>query len=480
LFTAALLAPNKGKEGPEDTWGNVKIPRLESLNASSQTPDGWITVPRSGLRPEDYVSLAGIPVIGRPHNQDAEFNLETTQMILDCQPFLNGPVSVKNGTGVEKLAPIPDGVNLTADGALFSATTFFMIMGPRNENYESRVDAFSGRVNNSSVEQIFTKRNITYVSQLAPPLSLDTQQKVNAANCSVSQTHTETGVKCSKDGCSAVRIRKSLTDLRPKEVTALDHNAITTILDSFPKAFGKGSFGSTPTEQFIFNTSTFPFVLPTSDDSEERGWVDLSVLSGEAFSRRLGLLLNTYYQITLAPKAYMGGLPSNNMSLYGPDTLPVTDANVYLPANLSTINTTLTDWYIEFSRKIYGSGIAFIGATANATTTRTAETYKCNFAWLAALFAAAGIILATGAASLMLKHKTLGPEMFGFVASMTYENPHVKIPAGGTMLDAMERARLLKDIEVRVGDVNTKDEVGHIAFTAGVPLRRLERSRTYA
>jgi len=71
-------------------------------------------------------------------------------------------------------------------------------------------------------------------------------------------------------------------------------------------------------------------------------------------------------------------------------------------------------------------------------------------------------------------------QLFGFVTSMTYENPHMQIPDGGSTLDAMERARLLKDVEVYVGDVQCDQDVGHIAFAAGAPLRKLERGRLYA
>jgi hypothetical protein len=71
-------------------------------------------------------------------------------------------------------------------------------------------------------------------------------------------------------------------------------------------------------------------------------------------------------------------------------------------------------------------------------------------------------------------------QLFGFVASMSYENPYVRIPDGGSTLDAMERARLLKDVEVCIGDVHSEKDVGHIALAAGVPVRQLERGRLYA
>jgi predicted outer membrane lipoprotein len=121
----------------------------------------------------------------------------------------------------------------------------------------------------------------------------------------------------------------------------------------------------------------------------------------------------------------------------------------------------------------------FVGATTNATISKTHDIYLCNFAWLGLLFAAALSILLTGVASLVLKHKTLGPEMFGFVTSMTYENSYLNVPKGGSMLDAMERARLLKDVEVHIGDVRANEDVGHIAFAAGAPKRKLERGRLY-
>jgi hypothetical protein len=264
-------------------------------------------------------------------------------------------------------------------------------------------------------------------------------------------------------------------------VTALDHFIIQTMLETFPNAYERIK-GSTQTEQFIFDTKSFQVINPAADifeKGENEGWVDLSKLSPDTFSRRLALVFNTYYQITLAPHAYVGGLPSKNLSVYGPDTLPVSDVNAYLPTNLTTVNTTMSDWFRDFQTNMRAPGLLFVGATANATTTKSHEIYSCNFAWLALLFAAAGILLITGAASLILKRKTLGPEMIGFVASMTYENPHVKIPGGGSMLDAMERARLLKDVEVHVGDVSVNDSVGHIAFAAGVPVRRLERGRLY-
>lgn len=481
LYIAALLSPNEVKDGPEDAWGNVKIPRLESLNQSSADQDGWVTIPRSGLSMEEYYGLMGIPVIGRKRDQDARFNLESTQMTVQCEPFLRPNISSEDFSELERLVPGRTWQNMSGDNSPWESSTFFLQAASTAESHSSgaetpRTDAFYGLANSSRPNAIFEKRKITFASR-----HYDGDKfSVNIANCSMGQIHTETEVYCNNGRCSPVRIRKSRSDMRPETVTAFDHSMVELVLlESFPKALGS-TRGSTQTEQFLFNTSSFPFVSPSNSYTNKSGWVDLSAIPSDVFSRRLSLVLNTYYQISLAPNAYMGTLPSNNFTLYGPDTLPGLDINAYLPTNLSTVNTTFTDWYPIFASRVFGLEIAFVGATANATMVDTQEVYACNFAWFAALLAATAIIFVTGAVSLILKRKTLAPEIFGFVASMTYENPYVKIPEGGSMLDAMERARLLKDVELYLADVRGNDDIGHIALAAGIPLRKLERGRLYS
>jgi hypothetical protein len=488
LYQAAVLAPNRVKRGPEDTWGNVKIPRLTQLNATGKAPNDWIDIGQDLNSVEDYYSLVGIPVIGRPPDHDANFTLETSHLTVDCKPFET--TSLSNVTDLERLVPgqawtnisltnSPLGRNTGAYKADWRGYATFFLQG----NYtdvsidDSRVNAFSGFVNASKHRTSFQSQRITYAQgyQYADGHNFT----LNYAQCFLGQVHTETTIGCTARSCSALRIRKSLTDARPSELTGLDHSMIAGIfLHAFPRGFDWIK-GSSPPEQFISNTSSFSFVAGTTDLRTNPGWVDLGKLSADVFSRRLAILMNTYYQLSLAPNAFLGDLPSHNLSVYGPDTLPSGDVDVYLPRNLSSKNTPFLDWWPIFEDRVMSSDLSFIGATANATLTATHEVYACNFAWLALLLATSGILLLMGAGSLVLKRRTLGPEMFGLVTSMTYENPYVKIPEGGSTLDAMERARLLKDMEVYIADVETSNDVGHVAFAAGVPLRKLERGRLY-
>ncbi|KAF1941565.1 hypothetical protein EJ02DRAFT_347536 [Clathrospora elynae] len=505
LYNAALLAPQSVKLGPQDSWGNVKIPSFDALNQSQADPHGWIDVPSAILVPETYSSLVGVPIAGLPKDANNNFTLEYNYLSVSCGDFDQQPYPGTHGTGdvtatnYTKLDEIVPGLiwsnksspdlhpfdSLDGRASFLLDTTRDLVRPQFVKNqvdrdiYIGRMDGFIGHYNQSrlSDKESKTPRELVFASVYG--ISRDgTEQGLNIAKCALSQHHVEAAVQCIGIQCATSRVRKSLTDTRPNALTALeDFSIMEAFAREFPTAV-KFNEGSSPTEFFMTNTSTFPFIQKAGRLFPDEAYTNLSVLSRDVFSRRLSLVFNTYYQLSSQSSGYFGSL-TNNLSAYGPDTLPVTDVNAYLPANLSATEHTYFDWFPKFQQTVVDSNSPFIGATTTSNTTSTEEIFVCNFAWLALLLASSTIILITGSVAVVLKRKTLGPEMFGFVTSMAYENPWVKIPQGGTMLDAMERARLLKDVEFCIGDVCGEEDVGHIAFAAGVPLRKLERGRLY-
>jgi hypothetical protein len=498
LYTAALLSPVETKLGPRDSWGNVKIPSLEFLNGTVPDSEGWVSVPHIP-HPESYSSLVGLPVVGLPSVGKSNFTMESSYLSVDCGSFTKGPFpEIRKGTTdfeeLEKLFPGIVWENKTKDNdpfrpSLGRLTTFFMDtnmrgswskpINPEEERMLGRLDGFVGYYNQTrlSDNEMNVKRELSFTSKWATSPTLG-EFGLNTAHCALAQNHVEAMVECSGEQCTTTKIRRSLTDTRPSAFTALEHS---TILNGFVKALPLAvpfRMGSSPTERFLGNTSAIPFIQRAGQLDYDVSYTNLSVVPPEVFSQRLSLVLNTYYQLTTQPTGYFGGL-SRNLSLYGPDTLPVTDINMYLPSNLSATENSFNDWYAAFELVVQRSESPFIGATSTAYTTTTEEIYLCNIPWLVLLMTSSVIIFSIGAMGLVLKHRTLAPELFGFVTSMTYENPWVNIPRGGTMLDATERARLLKDVEVYIGDVRGNEDVGHIAFAAGVPLRKLERERMY-
>jgi hypothetical protein len=506
LYNAALLAPQVTKLGRQDSWGNVKIPRYESLNESSMDTDGWLAAPSSIKVPETYASLVGLPIAGLPNNADSNFTVEYNYVYVTCssseqQPYPGlqgtGDPTATNYTKLDQLLPGQIWYNKSElslqpfdplDGrASFMLDTTRDLARPEpnkkqkdSDVYLSRLDGFIGHQNQSrplNQTELQRPRDLLFASVYG--ISRDgTEQGLNIARCSLFQQHVEASVRCVGIQCSTTRLRKSRTDKRPNTLTAFEY---LLVLDSFAREFPtaiKFNEGSSPTELFMANTSTFPFLQRAGRLFPNEVYTDLSKVPLDIFAQRLSLVLNTYYQLTTQSSGYFGSLTSN-LTAYGPDTLPVTDVNAYLPANLSATDHTFFDWFTKFQQTVIDLDSPFLGATTTSTQTRRSEIFLCNFAWLALLFSSSAIILITGSIALVLKRKTLGPEMFGFVSSMTYENPWVKIPQGGTMLDAMERSRLLKDVEVHVGDVRGQEDIGHIAFATGRPTRSLQRGRLY-
>ncbi len=102
---------------------------------------------------------------------------------------------------------------------------------------------------------------------------------------------------------------------------------------------------------------------------------------------------------------------------------------------------------------------------------------------MALLLLASAALFTAGVASPALQLRcALAPDMLRYVASLTYANPHFGTPPGGSALDGMARAKLLRRVRVRVGDVGGARDVGEVAFVAAdeVETRELERTRLYA
>jgi hypothetical protein len=65
---------------------------------------------------------------------------------------------------------------------------------------------------------------------------------------------------------------------------------------------------------------------------------------------------------------------------------------------------------------------------------------------------------------------------------MTRDNPHMHLPEGGSTMSGVERARALKHVKVRVGDLGNNGGIGHIGFAVVHPeieLGNLNKSRQY-
>ncbi|KAK4957798.1 hypothetical protein LTR28_005624 [Elasticomyces elasticus] len=492
VFAAALVSPDDAKIAPQDIWGNVKIPRIEALDMSTIDPEGWINVTRE-TAVETYSSLVGLPTVGPPSDADSTSNLESSYISLNCAAPVTKPYkqfeSIAWNETVGRIWP-GDPFNTSSSDprtvlvAGHEDQTFFL------DTYQelgdvARLNAYFGLENaslrdyptNSTTSQT---RDIVFGS-MAPYLWEEIP--IVLFNCSVAETHVETVVSCTGKACGASKMRHSILDTRSSRLTFMDITRVAqTLAFSLPLLGGSRVKSSSSLLETFINSTSF-----TSDNilTTRNEFVDLSHIAPESVSVRLASVLNTYFQISTSPGSFLGNLPER-LSLYEPDTTPIDLIQTWYGSNatLNNILASLTipsyeNMPITTERQTALASAPFVGATSHGTAMRTHQIYVCNFVWLALLLLSTGVLLSIGIVGIVMKERTLAPDMKGYVASMTYENPYVKVPDGGAAIDAMDRARSLRDLRVRIGDVEGKSEVGHIAFTAGIQTRPLEKDREY-
>jgi hypothetical protein len=179
---------------------------------------------------------------------------------------------------------------------------------------------------------------------------------------------------------------------------------------------------------------------PDSAFSNPNGNAELFKMSPDLMSERLEQLLNTYYIASMSTTGILGGDITNSVN----STVP--------PETLSTF----------------------------ATTTTIVSIYVCHWGWLATFALAILTMLITAVTGVIFKHRVVGPDILGYVSTLTLDNPHIIFPSGGTTLGGMDRARLLKDVGVTMGDICGLDEVGRIALTSpGESVVGLSSERYY-
>lgn len=439
MYAGALSAPSSVKNSTVDLWGNVKIPCLSRLVATSlvDDPDGWRTVsPEPDYR--KYSSLIGIPVLGLPAIGNTSFTMETNYQELNCDR-----ITREGGRDVPQVAePFSSSVDIPPNGTFWGT--------PSNDLYGSfiAVDGLRGFVSHldniwKSYEYLNTAEsknmsiNITYPQRtlLFRTLGLDSAtQKARYTNtyCRVSTAYVEALINCTGNLCQT-------TKMRPSRQPNLPHPNLTPFefgfwmkpfSTSFPLAGGGPSpLASSLTEFYLHSpTNTLP--------NRPRTMVDLYPLSHEDMSIRLGQVLNSYVLTSLSPWSLNSLLEDDGSLEEGDRTRTSTG-----PVEGSVATTSLV--------------------SVNVVT------YACQWGWWAVYVFSCIVMLAIACTGAVLQRGSVGPDILGYVSSVVVQgSPYVHVPPGGTALDGASRSRLLKNLEVQLQDVESKREIGKLAFAS--------------
>jgi hypothetical protein len=270
----------------------------------------------------------------------------------------------------------------------------------------------------------------------------------SVAACFVNYNHLEAKINCNGTSCGVDSMRKLdllsdgyglNTDLETRWPIMLG------IMFNMPRVDNEGvgvpAPGSTNAEKWMAD--------PTDFIGKRYNNVQLYKLDPETFARRLTILWNTFHQSTFATTS-LGGALARDLTVTG---------------MLSGDYT----WSTRFK------------VTQAEMLQQALPVYKINWKWFVALLFSSLVLLVAAYAGLILKYITLAPDIIGYASSLTMLNPYVPTPTGGTTLHGLERAALLHDLPVRIGDVCANEPIGAIAFAKADDGRvaRLDQRRWY-
>ncbi|KAF2852115.1 hypothetical protein T440DRAFT_527800 [Plenodomus tracheiphilus IPT5] len=423
LYTAALITTGSYIKTPMDMADYVKIPRLASLSTyvASGRNFEWHKVGDPSRI--EYSSLFGLPIAGLPEKGNTTFTIASHYWSIDCDKM-----KVFEGSTVMVLS-----MNTTfqieyRNGSMFEfASIWYPSTWDKNQN------------------------PYTYVNSDA---------RISKTTCVKKPIAVESKVACEAQVCAVQEMRMvNRTDILQAGTSFLSR------LQAEDTAFGKMSKGLTSVKTGNKNDASSDLlehwlvdphlctyevdINPNSLSSVPLQWVDLSRVPTADFNRRLEMLINTYWDVTLGGLLRKGNITRSRVKDF--EMHSDTDPNLSF-----TWNTTNT-----------------------YNVQHAGEQYVCHV-WFAIITIVISLFLVAAAlVALVLGILTKVPDTLGYVYTSARDNPYVTTQVS-SHLDGLEAARELRHVQIRIGDVNSTAEIGHVAFAStDTEPGKVSRKRPY-
>ena len=445
VFQAALIASQDVQRSPVDPWGNVKVPMVDALSPWSldDPSNPWVPVD-ANTSDTYYAALTGVMLSGVPDMGNSHFNIETSYMQVQCPDakFIN-PEAVGGFS-----SSFPHGLSCHDVNGPFSGMPYGLNQGgpfSRRDFFDG--DVFHrGRFDPKLGHFVGGQYNILYGL-------LNEQTAMVLFNCTVRVRYVEAGVRCAGSSCLIDKMRRSTLP-----------NSDQTHMPPYGEDGGEG-----PTQLFTnmcrfidFSTgiirggnwAPLDYYVAGSDAPYVQDMThspDFANVSSATISQRLTTIFNTAWQVGLAPLGILQGSVAQGTQNYSRDT------------KLTSLATDST----------------YAANTASAKFSTEVQLYVTDKVFAAIFIATAVLLQICAIIGLILKWRTTGPDILGYVSTQTRDNPFFADIVGGSTLDGLERARLLSEMKVQIGDVESGEPVGHIAFrqAGGEDLQSLEDAR---
>ncbi|KAH6643779.1 hypothetical protein C7974DRAFT_5317 [Boeremia exigua] len=453
LFNGAIIAPAATQASPRDSWGNVKIPRIEYFekrNAHGFHPDdeGWYDTNEALIGDSGvYTSLIGIPFTNIS---------ESGLTVMDPVGTMNYTTSIHTPY-------------LDVSCSLNSSISFAWLQThpPYSTTWQNFSGTGAGIWTNSRSRM---SKNLTEIGTFKFSYITATYKDDDyRLDCNITNSYVETAVVCpSMRECRAGKVRRSQLNHFPEQWTMLDtfwFNAYM-IFDDLLKSSSGDHMAPTMVDRYLSSPD-----LAVTDAS----MYNVSSTTETNYSIRLGQLLNAYFTGMNGLYAITGGL--TNSTAYFWD-----NEQSFKPNFTSSSNYTDYPYHYNYT----GSNKKARVWTTQGTKTFSSEILVANKAWVATL-AVASVVLILASLVSPIAHVFLirGPEVMMNISSLTTrDNPHISLPDSGTFLDASDRAKLLKEMRVKFGDVAGMADTGYLVIGApsgahGRSIAEIQKGRLY-
>jgi hypothetical protein len=412
-FSTLLLSPKRDKLSPMDTWGNIKIPILRPENNTQLgMGESWRRVSNSEMEIQ-YSSLLGIPMEVPSTPGNISFPIESSYIHLDCANI----TVLKPLDPLQAFQPVlekfPLGMNLSkgtwlgrntsaADGEYFPDAALWAVALDRfatKSLYSYSPDDFKNKSGqNSGPTKLFFQIPSRVTAPISFPNSFET-------TCKVLQKYVESEVSCevppaSPRKCSVVAQRPSRQKHAAEDISQLSFPVNFNILSSeLPRIVSRLSFKS-PGDislQYLVN----PFI------EELMGMKDLDfwAMDRRIFSTRFMQILNTY---TMAYKFLVS-------------------------ATTGKVSKQAVEVDTERSELV--------------------ERVIISRLWISIAMATCAIMLVTAITGSLLIHRSVGPEVLGYVSTAIRDSRFIHLAEEDRWLGGFDLTLRMSNSMIRLGMV---------------------------
>lgn len=449
IFTGGIIGSIASKSSPVDTWGNVKIPRIEYFESKGGSgADGWFKTVNGSS--DSYSSMIGIPIAGT--NATDFVNYKTTIQT----PYLNTAcsLSLRPSEEATSMPKTPEGmINCTGTGAviMFENTTQIRRAYSDPETLAPLQFSYSSR--------LWSENNLRLT-------------------CNLSSSYVETEITCpERSSCMATKVRRSRLDHPRTEWTQFDLSpaaplvVFQALLNSVSGKLG----WPTMLDRYMSNPDTVVTLGPTIGEVTGSA---VALTTNENYSVRLAQLLNSYFTIMGGMYTIAGGLDSET-------SYKDENATSFVPPENGRdldheVGKVL--WY-QF---VSPNNLSAKTWSSQGTKDLQMEVIMARKPWVITLCISSIVLILASLVSPVVHFLFIrGPEVMMNISSLaTRHNPYIPLPEGGTNLGASDRARLLKGLELRFGDVELGSGVGHLAIgtvggKGGEEIARIHKGKLY-